>query len=227
MDAHLPQHVALIMDGNRRWAEKKGLPKFEGHRQGLKRTREIVDECLSLGIPHCTLWCFSTENWKRDQKEVDYLMKLFEEYLNNHVQELHEKGIRIHHIGRKDRLPKELQELFSSAEVLTQENTALTVHLAIDYGGRDEILRAVEKACAKGKSSWTEADFSLILDTAGSPDPDFIIRTSGEHRLSGFLLWQSTYSELYFTDTCFPDFGTEAFQKALDEYQSRKRSYGS
>lgn len=222
---NIPQHIALIMDGNRRWAKNKGLPKLEGHRQGLKRTKELVDECLKLGLKYCTLWCFSTENWQRDRKEVDYLMRLFEEYLLKHVKDLHEKGIRIVHIGRKDRLPKKLASLFQEAEDLTAKNTNLVLNLAIDYGGRDEIIRGIKSLVAK-KQDFTESNFSLSLDTAGSPDPDLIIRTSGESRLSGFLLWQSAYSELIFTDTCFPDFDVVELHKALEEYSERNRTRG-
>lgn len=221
----LPRHVALIMDGNRRWARKNGLPQLEGHRQGLKRTKEIVDDCLNLGIKYCTLWCFSTENWQRDQKEVDYLMKLFENYLNKHTKKLHDKGVKIVHIGRKDRLPEKVMSLFREVEELTVENDSLTLNLAIDYGGRDEIIRAINRLPEK-KGDWTEADFSLSLDTVGSPDPDLIIRSSGEQRLSGFLLWQSSYSEFYFTNTCFPDFTVAEFHKALEEYAQRNRTRG-
>ena len=221
-----PQHVALIMDGNRRWAKNNSLPTLEGHRRGLEQTREIVDECLDLGIQHCTLWCFSTENWKRDKREVNYLMMLFEEYLQKHVDSLHEKGVCIHHMGRKDRLPKKVMRLFESAESLTRENTRLILNLAIDYGGRDEILRAVEKGIYQ-KIEWNEEAFSSLLDSSPSPDPDLIIRTSGETRLSGFMLWQSAYSELYFTETCFPDFSVKIFHEALNNYSQRKRSKGA
>ncbi len=221
-----PQHVALIMDGNRRWARKNGLPQLEGHRRGLQRTREVIDECLVLGIKSCTLWCFSTENWKRDQEEVDYLMRLFQEYLKKHVKKLHERGVRIRHIGRKDRLPAAVMDLFREAEQLTENNSQLTLQLAIDYGGQDEILRAVNKACESGKKDWKAEEFSLLLDTVGTADPDLIIRTSGELRMSGYLLWQSAYSEFYFTETCFPEFTVEAFHKALDDYSRRRRTRG-
>jgi undecaprenyl diphosphate synthase len=223
----LPKHVAFIMDGNRRWARKQGMPQLEGHRRGLERTKEMVDECLKLGVQVCSLWCFSTENWQRSQKEVSYLMRLFEEYLKEHVQELHAKGIKLVHVGRKDRLPKKVSTLFKEAEQLTVNNSQLTVNLCIDYGGRDEILRAIKRACQEGKSHWTEEDFSLLLDTTGTADPDLIIRTSGEQRTSGFMLWQGAYSELYFTDTCFPDFAVDEFHKALQEYDLRNRTKGA
>lgn len=223
----LPQHVALIMDGNRRWARKNGIPQLEGHRRGYGQSKVVIEECLALGIKHVTFWAFSTENWKRERKEVDYLMRLLEEKLAEEIDEFNRKGIRFVHLGRKDRVPKSVRELLEKAEEVTKGNQTLTVCMAIDYGGRDEILRALEKACAEGKTTWTEADFSLLLDTVGVPDPDFIIRTSGEQRLSGFLLWQCAYSEFLFTDTCFPDFGVEAFHEALEEFQSRQRRFGS
>lgn len=227
MPAQLPQHVALIMDGNRRWARQNGLPIIEGHRRGLQRLREVIEECVVQKIPYLTLWAFSTENWNRSKSEVNLLMGLFQEYLENHVDELHQKGIKLVHIGRKDRLSQRIRDLFDQAEQLTANNSELTLHICVDYGGRDEILRAVYKACKEGKTDWTEADFSILLDTAGTPDPDFVIRSSGEQRLSGFMLWQCAYSELYFTDTCFPDFTVDAFQKALEEFSSRNRTHGS
>ena len=198
---------------------------MEGHRRGLARTKEIVDECLNIGVRHCTLWCFSTENWQRNQKEVNYLMHLLEEYLLRHVRELHEKGVKIVHIGRKDRLAPKIMNLFSKAEALTRDNSMLTLCLAIDYGGRDEIIRAIKKGIEKDLD-FTEENFSLCLDTAGLSDPDLIIRTSGEQRLSGFMLWQSSHSELYFTETCFPDFTVPEFNKALEEYSLRNRTRG-
>lgn len=224
---NLPQHVAFIIDGNRRWAVKNGLPKFEGHRRGLARTREMIEECLNLGIGHCTIWGFSTENWKRGQAEVNYLMALFEEYLKEHVQALHEKKVRIIHLGRKDRIPSSVVKLLEWAENLTKQNSGLILNLAIDYGGRDEIIRAITGGIDRGITSFPPEIFSDLLDTKNSPDPDLIIRTSGEKRLSGFLPWQSAYSELYFTDICFPDFTVEEFHKALEDYARRKRNIGT
>ncbi|MDP2690881.1 MAG: polyprenyl diphosphate synthase [bacterium] len=219
----LPHHVAFIMDGNRRWATRVGLPKLEGHRRGLNRTREIIDECLKLEIAHCTVWGFSTENWNREETEVNYLMNLFVEYLKKHVMELDEKGVRIVHLGRKDRLPGKVVELLNEAEEQTRENSKLVLNLAIDYGGRDEILRAVKRA---GKSELTEEELNSFLDTSNSPDPDLIVRTSGELRLSGFMLWQCQYAELYFTNACFPEFTVEKFHEALRDFEQRKRSIG-
>jgi undecaprenyl diphosphate synthase len=220
------KHVAIIMDGNRRWARAKGLPELEGHRQGVKRAEELIQTCADMEIPCLSLWAFSTENWKRDPEEVGALMGLLEYYLKHSGKKLHKKGVRLVHLGRKDRLPPALAQLLKDTEELTAANKTLRLQLCIDYGGRDEILRAVRKACETGKTDWTEADFSLILDTAGSADPDLIIRTSGEQRLSGFLPWQSVYSEFSFTDTCFPDFTPEVFEKILKDYQVRNRSLG-
>lgn len=220
------EHVAVIMDGNRRWARSKGLPQVEGHRQGVKRAEEIIGACLDQKISCLSLWAFSTENWKRDPEEVGALMGLLEHYLKKSTKKLHEKGIRFVHLGRKDRLPKGLLSLIHDAETLTIDNDQLRLQLCVDYGGRDEILRAVNKACKMDKTDWTEADFSLLLDTAGSTDPDLIIRTSGEQRMSGFLPWQGVYSELIFTDTCFPDFNTEHFSTLLEDYRKRHRSLG-
>ena len=154
-------------------------------------------------------------------------MRLLEEKLSEEIEEFQRKGIRFVHLGRKDRVPESVRKLLERAEETTRDNDRLTVCMAIDYGGRDEILRALQKACAEGKTDWTEADFSLLLDTVGVPDPDLIIRTSGEQRLSGFLLWQCAYSEFIFTDTCFPEFGVDAFHEALEEFQSRQRRFGS
>lgn len=226
MQEVLPQHIALIMDGNRRWARKNGIPQLEGHRRGYARSKDVTDYCLEVGIPYCTFWAFSTENWKRERKEVDYLMRLLEEKLSEEIAEFQRKGIRFVHLGRKDRVPDTVRELLVRAEAETATNDRLTVCMAIDYGGRDEIIRAIQKGLQE-ESDWTDANFSLLLDTAGVPDPDLVIRTSGEQRLSGFLLWQCAYSELYFTETCFPDFDQNALQLALDEYSRRHRKFGA
>jgi|CXWL01.1.fsa_nt_gi undecaprenyl diphosphate synthase len=222
----LPQHVAFIMDGNRRWARAHGLPAFEGHRRGLQRTQEMIDECLKMRIPYCTVWAFSTENWKRSSTEVNFLMKLFREYLNHHLTSLYQKGVRIVHLGRKDHLPKSIVQLLQEAEKITQKNRRLVLQLAIDYGGRDELLRAIQKAKDE-HIEVTEENLGSLLDTAGAPDPDLVIRTSGEQRLSGFMLWQAAYSELYFTDKGFPDFTAAEFKLALKEFADRNRNFGA
>lgn len=214
------------MDGNRRWAKAQGISTFRGHQAGFERSKEIIQESLRLDIEVVTLWGFSTENWKRSKREVDYLMRLFERYIISSVDTLHKKGIRIRHIGRKDRLPKYLMKLLQDAEKLTGKNSKMILQLALDYGGRDEILRALQK-WKKPASILTEEAFSLLLDTADVLDPDLIVRTSGEIRLSGFLPWQGVYSELYFTRTPFPAFTVSQFHKALREYQRRKRNFGS
>jgi undecaprenyl diphosphate synthase len=224
MAATLPQHVAIIMDGNRRWAKRKGVSTFRGHSEGIERSKELVEECLQLAIPYLTVWAFSTENWKRSKREVHYLMCLFERYFSEYAAEFQEKGIRFVHLGRKDRLPKSLARLLLKTETDTQSNRKLTLSLAIDYGGRDEILRAMQKISQKGGCS--EKSFGVLLDTACLPDPDLIIRTSGEMRLSGFLLWQCAYSELYFTKKCFPEFTKMEFKKALKDFSVRRRNFG-
>jgi undecaprenyl diphosphate synthase len=221
----LPKHVAFIMDGNRRWAKRNKLTAFQGHQKGLERAKEVIDECRRLQLSCVTLWGFSTENWKRSRREVSYLMRLFERYLQGHIDELHKNNVVIFHIGRKDRLPSRLMKILSDAEKLTGKNTGMVLQLAIDYGGRDEILRAVSKISRK--RSCSEKDFRVLLDTVGSPDPDLIVRTSGEMRLSGFLIWQGAYSELYFTKKCFPEFTTSELHKAFKEYEKRKRNYGA
>jgi len=213
------------MDGNRRWARAHGLPAFEGHRRGLQRTGDMIDECLKLGIPYCTVWAFSTENWKRSSTEVNFLMKLFREYLTHHLTSLYQKGVRIVHLGRKDHLPSSVLKLLTEAEKITHKNRRLVLQLAIDYGGRDELLRAI-KTAQDNDVELDEKEFGLLLDTCGAPDPDLVIRTSGEQRLSGFMLWQASYSELYFTKKSFPDFTPQEFHLALEEFAARKRNFG-
>lgn len=222
--SHLPQHVAFIMDGNRRWARRLGLTSFQGHKKGLERSKEIIDECKELGISCVTLWGFSTENWSRSKREVDYLMRLFERFLDGHIDGFHKNAIRIFHIGRKDRLPVSLVKKIADAEKLTRNNSSLTLCIALDYGGRDELCRAVRKM--KNNKDCSEDKIRVLIDTADLPDPDLIVRTSGEMRLSGFLMWQGAYSELYFTKKCFPEFTVFEFHKALKEYGRRRRTYG-
>lgn len=223
--SNLPRHIAFIMDGNRRWARRLGLTAFRGHREGLKRSREIINECKKLGVFCVTLWGFSTENWKRGKKEIDYLMRLFEKFLDENIDDFHKNGVCMRHIGRKDRLPSSLVNKIIAAEKLTKDNNTFVLCIALDYGGRDEICRAVEKI--KNGECCSEDKIRVLLDTAGFPDPDLIVRTSGEMRLSGFLVWQSAYSELYFTHKCFPEFTVRELHKALREYEKRKRTYGA
>lgn len=214
----IPQHVAIIMDGNRRWAKKQGLAAIAGHSHAVEHTVEqLIEHAGALGITHLTLWAFSTENWGREQDEVTGLMQLFRKALMTKVEKFIQKGARLQVIGDVSKFSSDIQEGMKRAIVASKQNTKITVTFALNYGGRDEIQRAVEQG---------GVDFAQHLDTAGMPDPDLIIRTGGEQRLSGFLMWSSAYSELYFTDTLFPDFGPEELDSALEEYQRRQRRFG-
>lgn len=216
------------MDGNGRWAQLRGLPRIEGHRRGAERSKEIVDVALELGIKCLTLYAFSTENWQRPQTEVTTLMKILELFLKNEFAILIRKNVVFRAIGETWRLPENIQALIRSIEEKSSGNTGMHLVAALSYSGRSEIIRAVKKIMAAQLDSeeLTEKYFSSQLDTAGLPRPDLIIRTSGERRLSNFLLWQSAYSELYFTDTLWPDFDKEEFMLAIQDFQSRDRRFG-
>ena len=224
-----PRHVGIIMDGNGRWAKLKGFPRLEGHRQGAKRAKEIIQAARNLGIGALTLYTFSTENWKRPSAEITFLMKLLESYLFREMHEFKKQDINFRFMGDLNRLPENLLGLVKQTEDLTSACKEMILTAAISYSGRDEILRAVKKAIACGinPKDIDEKLFSSLLDTAGLPDPDLIIRTSGEKRISNFLLWQSAYSEFYFTDTLWPDFGEEQFLQALTDYQASDRKIQS
>ncbi|MBI4685925.1 MAG: isoprenyl transferase [Nitrospirae bacterium] len=225
----IPAHVGIIMDGNGRWAELRGLPRIEGHRRGAERSREIISAAREIGIKTLTLYAFSIENWQRPQSEVTTLMKILELYLKNELKDLVEQGIVFRTIGETWRLPKNIQSLLAETERITAENTGMTLVAALSYGGRNEIIRATQKIIASGVSpeKISEDMFDSFLDTAGIQSPDLIIRTSGERRISNFLLWQSAYSELYFTDTLWPDFTREEFLIAIHDYQMRERRFGA
>jgi len=220
----IPKHVALIMDGNRRWAREKRLPDLEGHRKGEERIEPIVDTAIEMGITHLTFWAFSTENWKRSKTEVSFLMRLYRENLHKKVDSFHKKNVRVIVIGNLSMFPKDIYRLTQEWMEKTKNNTTITVNIALSYGGKDEIIRAINKW--HKKLEITKEEFEKYLDTAGQPDPDLLIRTGGEKRLSGFLLWQLEYAELYFTDTYWPDFTPERFRKAIEEYQKRQRRFG-
>ena len=225
----LPVHVAVIMDGNGRWARSRGLPRSAGHRAGVERVRTIIRMSSDIGIKHLTLYAFSTENWKRPKDEVGTLMKLLVEYLRQELAELHEKNVRILTLGDISKLPKEVVGEVERAKRTTGSNTGLTVNMAINYGSRQEITAAVKKA-VDIKAKAQEVDEELItslLYTAGQPDPDLMIRTSGEKRLSNFLLFQLAYAELYFADVHWPDFDEEEYSKALADFASRDRRFGA
>ena len=229
MQAAIPAHVGIIMDGNGRWAKTRHLPRIEGHRKGAERARQIIRDADSIGIKAITLYTFSLENWQRPKKEISLLMKLLEGYMKKELPSLMEENVRFRAIGETWRLPEGIQGLISKYEESTASNTGLTLVTALSYGGRNEIVRAVRKAIEKGMApdDVTEESFGGLLDTAGIPEPDLIIRTSGELRTSNFLTWQSAYSELYFTDIHWPDFTKDELIKAVEEFQSRERRYGA
>ncbi|MEW6109514.1 MAG: isoprenyl transferase [Nitrospirota bacterium] len=225
----IPSHIGIIMDGNGRWAELRGLLRIEGHRRGAERAKEIAEISLELGIKCLTLYTFSTENWKRPQSEISTLMKILEFYLKNELSGLLKKGIVFRAIGEIWRLPENIQALIKETEEKTASNNGMTLVAALSYSGRNEIIRAVRKIMDSENKpeELTENLFNSYLDTVGLPHPDLIIRTSGERRLSNFLLWQSAYSELYFTDTLWPDFDKEEFMLAIQDFQGRERRFGS
>ncbi len=227
---NMPKHVAFIMDGNRRWAKAHNLPTLEGHRRGLyDALLPLVETCADRGIKHMTVWAFSTENWDRSEAEINYLIGLIEQIFRDKIDELHEKDVRLNVIGRLTDFPKKVQKLAQQAMEKTKDNTRLTFNIGLSYGGRDEILNVTRQIVASGVApeAVTEELFSSLIFEAGQPDPDLIVRTSGEYRLSGFLLWQSPYAELYFTDTCWPDFDTGELDKAIAEYNLRDRRFGA
>jgi undecaprenyl diphosphate synthase len=229
LSGRIPKHVGIIMDGNGRWAELRGLPRVEGHRQGAARSKEIIEAAGELGIKVLTLYAFSLENWHRPTSEVKTLMRLLGLYLERELADLIARGIVFKMIGDMWKLPKDLQILIREVMENTASNKGLNLVLALSYSGRDEILRAVKKVLHSGvkPEELTEEIFNSCLDTAGLPSPDLIIRTSGEMRVSNFLLWQGAYSELYFTDVLWPDFTKEEFFLAIQHYQQRERRFGA
>ncbi|MCE5194099.1 MAG: isoprenyl transferase [Nitrospiraceae bacterium] len=224
----IPGHVGIIMDGNGRWAELRGLPRIEGHRRGAERAKETIEIAQEIGIKVLTLYTFSIENWQRPKDEIDTLMKLLEMYLRKELRKFMENGIVFRAIGEIWRLPKNIQSLVLETEELTAGNKGMTVVTALSYGGRNEIIRAAKKIAAqiKNPDEITEELFESCLDTKGIPSPDLIIRTSGERRTSNFLLWQGAYAEYYFTDTLWPDFTKDELMLALHDYQMRERRFG-
>ncbi len=228
-----PAHVAIIMDGNGRWAKSRGLPRIAGHRRGAEAVRRTVEAAAEFGIAYLTLFGFSSENWKRPTDEVDDLMGLLRHYIRAEIAELHARGVRVRVIGERRRLAPDIVTLIDNAEALTRGNGGLTLAIALSYGGRAEIAaaaRAIAQAAVQGRLRPDEIDeavFQRYLLTAEMPDPDLLIRTSGEQRLSNFLLWQTAYAELVFTSTLWPDFGKADLEKALRDYHSRDRRYGA
>lgn len=228
MPEHIPTHVAIIMDGNGRWALARGLPRLAGHRAGTENLRRIIEACIEFGVRVLTIYAFSTENWGRPQEEVQGLMHILEDVIDRELQELHDQGVQLHHLGRLDRLDPTLQKKVQYAVDYTKGNLRLVLNVAFNYGGRDEIVYAIQHMLRDGvqPEDVTDEMVSQYLFTAGLPDPDMIIRTSGELRGSNFLIWQGAYSEWYFTPTYWPDFDKEQFRLALEEFNHRERRYG-
>jgi len=224
---HLPTHIAIIPDGNRRWARERNLPTLEGHRRGFDRAYELVNKARDMGVKIITFWAFSTENWKRTTEEVGYLMHLYELMIDKHLQDAMENNTRILHLGRKDRLPKNLLKKITEAEKISLHNKKHFLCIGIDYGGEDEILRAVSKMIENNQGNTHDSLFAC-LDTSPLPQQyvDLMIRTSGELRTSGFLPLQSLYTEFVFSDKMFPDFSVKDFENAITDYSTRKRRFG-
>jgi undecaprenyl diphosphate synthase len=228
-----PTHIAIIMDGNRRWATARGLPGFAGHQRGAEAVREVVEGCNRLGVRYLTLYAFSSENWKRPEAEINDLMGLLRVYVKRELADLQSNDVRLRFIGDHVALPNDIQDLINGAEEQTRDNAGLNLIIALNYGGRNEILAACRQLVADVKAgrvepeAVTEQVFASRLSTHGIPDPDLLIRTSGEQRLSNFLLWQSAYCELSFVDTLWPDFTQEHLDKAITDYQKRERRYGA
>ena len=225
----LPDHIAIIMDGNGRWAQKRGLPRLEGHQAGVEKVRSVIEYFGRLGLKYLTLYGFSTENWKRPKEEIDGLFNLLQEAIDKETLELHKNGIRIRHLGRLENLSADLQRAITKAVDLTRDNKGMTVSFAFDYGGRAEILDAVRKIIAKGvpPQKIDEQLFDSYLYTAGLPEVDLVIRTAGELRISNFLIWQAAYSEYYSTKVFWPDFDNKEIDKALLAYSQRQRRFGA
>lgn len=225
----LPKHIAIIMDGNGRWARKRFLPRVAGHPAGVKSIHRVISACLDYGIPYVTLFAFSSENWKRPQEEVSLLMQLFMKVLANEVEEMHQKGIRLKLVGDRSRFQPELVKLIEASESKTVANTRLTLTIAANYGGKWDVLQAVQRIAKEHPEALETLEEPLLkqyLALAYAPDPDLFIRTGGEHRISNFLLWQTAYSELYFSDELWPDFDRASLERALENFAGRERRFG-
>jgi undecaprenyl diphosphate synthase len=224
----VPRHVAIIMDGNGRWAKARGLPRLAGHRAGTENLRPVLEASAEFGIEILTIWAFSTENWRRPEAEVKGLLLILQQMIQRELKELHKQGVKLRHLGRLDRLPERLQKQVLDAIELTRNNDRIVLNVGFDYGGRAELVQAVQQIIRAGipADDVDEALISSYLYTAGQPDPDLIIRTSGEMRTSGFMMWQSAYAEYYITPTFWPDFDREELSKALQAFAHRDRRYG-
>ena len=224
----IPNHIAVIMDGNGRWAAARGMPRMVGHRAGTENLRRIITACVEFGVKYLTIYAFSTENWGRPQEEVDGLMNILAQVIDQELSELHQEGVQLRHIGRLERLEPSLRQKVEAAVEMTRDNQRLVLSVAWNYGGRDEIVCAIRDIIQAGvpAEAVTEETVSQHLFTAGIPDPDLIIRTSGEMRISNFLIWQAAYAEWYVTPTLWPDFDKEALRSALEDYSKRDRRFG-
>ncbi len=228
----LPRHVAIIMDGNRRWARARMLPRVLGHHAGMRAVRRVVEAASTMGIAYLTLYSFSSENWRRDAHEVSDLMGLIRRFIREDLAEMHAKNVRLRFIGGRDRVSPDILKMLDDARELTKDNKGLNLTIAFNYGGQDEIVDAVRAIAAEAREGRLDPEkinretISGFLHTAGVPDPDLIIRTSGEQRLSNFLIWQSAYAEFIFMDTLWPEFGAEALREAITEFSRRDRRYG-
>ena len=230
----LPRHIAIILDGNGRWAASRALPRALGHKKGCETLEQTVEDCARLGIEYLTVYGFSTENWKRSEEEVGALMQLFRFYMKKLISVANANNVRAKMIGERSRFPEDIQKGIKELEESTGDNTGMLFSFAVNYGGRDEMIRAIRRMATETSaaelseklSHLTEEEFSQYLDTAGTPDPDLVIRTSGEFRTSNFLLWQSAYAEYYISSVYWPDFNLEELQKAIESYQKRERRFG-
>ena len=224
----VPQHIAIIMDGNGRWAKQRGLPRLAGHRAGTNNLRRIIEACVEFGVKYLTIYAFSTENWGRPEDEVSGLMSIFDEVFERELAELHRQGAQLRHIGRLDGVRESLREKVRKGMELTKNNDRLILNVAFNYGGRDEIVQAIKAILRSGvdPQDVTEELVSHYLYTSDCPDPDLVIRTSGEQRISNFLIWQAAYAEWVFPETLWPDFGREELLAAIQEFGRRERRYG-
>ena len=221
----IPQHIAIIMDGNGRWAQARGKKRVFGHKAGMERAREMAEVCGDLGVKYLTLFAFSSENWKRPQDEVSFLMELFATSLKNESKKLHKNNVKLTVVGDKEGFDKTLRKAIDKAEALTESNDGLYLQIAANYGGRWDMIQAAQKLAEAGEAI-TEDSLQSRLMTADGPDPDLLIRTGGEQRISNFLLWQAAYSELYFSDTLWPDFNGDSLKLAIDSFNRRQRRFG-
>lgn len=227
-DKIVPKHVVIIPDGNRRWAKKRGLKPVEGHKKGLETAMDVVRGSRSLGVNILTLWGFSTENWRRPSLEVGYLMRIYTQFFKKHLQELKDEEVKFHWLGRRDRVPGQLRKILEKVEKETAKNTKYILNICIDYGGHDEIVRAFKKLVKQGvkPGAINENMIANNLETAGMPNPDLLIRTSGEMRTSGIMPWQTAYTELFFSKLLFPDFSMVELKRAISDFARRQRRFG-